>query len=411
MKSLLKNYKSINRSQNPSQQQQAVDQQNDQTVDSTGKIDSTGDERLVKQTCDKYQEDTSVPFNGLYILFLIIDDFPLEVFWRLWLKVYSNQIKVNVKVLFHAKFPEKVRSVWVKEHLLSVSFRPRWGSIEITKAMIKLLEEALKADKSCSHFCFASESCLPCCTLEELIQDLTLFPQSRLYWKVKANNGYSQQLQFDKLKKHIPQDCIVKSDQWMLLSRNHSQVLVDYVNSIDTPFKLFSTVHASDEMFIATCFALLGLFKVENTIVAGDFLSVANSDGITYNSNSFVKKRFTFCSWDESNAKNPRTFSSIEIKELVKLCKQEGCLFMRKYRLSNSREEADSSFNEWGQLVYGDEFHTLKATEDWFNLVTLNQPLYDDIEGGRFSDNTRNSKNRNRSELDENTNQRKTRKL
>ncbi|KAL7540997.1 hypothetical protein ACHAXR_011780, partial [Thalassiosira sp. AJA248-18] len=119
------------------------------------------------------------------LLFLTIDDLPHEHIWKEWLKSSSNGYlmvgkDVNdavtdsnhegstsnndavVSVLCHAKFPERIKSPWLRQrHLLQRSGsnndaddaknsprfhsrRPEWGSIEITRAMIDLLEEGLR---------------------------------------------------------------------------------------------------------------------------------------------------------------------------------------------------------------------------------------------------------------------------
>jgi hypothetical protein len=52
--------------------------------------------------------------SSLAILVLIIDEFPHEALWRLWLQRGSAHERGRVRFLFHAKFPDRVRSPWVK---------------------------------------------------------------------------------------------------------------------------------------------------------------------------------------------------------------------------------------------------------------------------------------------------------
>ena len=52
--------------------------------------------------------------SSLAILVLIIDEFPHEALWRLWLQRGSVHERGRVRFLFHAKFPDRVRSPWVK---------------------------------------------------------------------------------------------------------------------------------------------------------------------------------------------------------------------------------------------------------------------------------------------------------
>ena len=121
------------------------------------------------------------------LLFLTIDDLPHEHIWQEWLHPSSsstttstsssdnndnnnsNEEEVDggviVSVIVHAKHPHRINSPWLKQrHLLQQQQRgskqtanasvekvidfhtrkPEWGSVDITKAMMDLLEEGLK---------------------------------------------------------------------------------------------------------------------------------------------------------------------------------------------------------------------------------------------------------------------------
>jgi len=52
--------------------------------------------------------------SSLAILVLIIDEFPHEALWRLWLQRGGVHERGRVRFFFHAKFPDRVRSPWVK---------------------------------------------------------------------------------------------------------------------------------------------------------------------------------------------------------------------------------------------------------------------------------------------------------
>jgi hypothetical protein len=79
-------------------------------------------------------------FQSFGLLFIIIDDLPHELIWRAWLKS-SHSSFTPIQIFIHAKFPERIRSPWVKSHLVSFHYFPEWGSIEITKVMVHLLRE------------------------------------------------------------------------------------------------------------------------------------------------------------------------------------------------------------------------------------------------------------------------------
>lgn len=80
------------------------------------------------------------------LLFIIIDDLPHELIWRLWLNLNNNNTNNNennnkFEIFIHAKYPEKIQSKWVKKYLVDFCLLPEWGSVEITKVMIKLLRK------------------------------------------------------------------------------------------------------------------------------------------------------------------------------------------------------------------------------------------------------------------------------
>ena len=236
------------------------------------------------------------------LLFLTIDDLPHEHVWREWLKSCSsnevgefptNSSKQDdsssvqndtplVSVLCHAKFPDRIKSEWLRQrHLMKQSqshnqvtnddnmprfhsHRPEWGSVEITRAMIDLVEEALRIGTSEStnsmkylstqgnglldnnastnetastgyyseqdiprvdRFIFVSESCLPVTTLEEVEMALfgpktannsakSLYDKSWVNARSTPNNGYAKQQQWDAIRiDNIPRDYIWKADQ------------------------------------------------------------------------------------------------------------------------------------------------------------------------------------------------------
>lgn len=77
---------------------------------------------------------------ALCLCFIIIDEFPHEILWRSWLNRLSSDMKLKISIIIHAKFPGRVRSIWVKERLVPFNLKPEWGSKELTAVMLKLLK-------------------------------------------------------------------------------------------------------------------------------------------------------------------------------------------------------------------------------------------------------------------------------
>jgi hypothetical protein len=78
--------------------------------------------------------------GNLGILFIILDEFPNEVLWQAWLR--NSSFSDNIKIWFHAKYPKKVKSDWVRSNLCkSFQLSPEWGSVDLTRTMVGLLAE------------------------------------------------------------------------------------------------------------------------------------------------------------------------------------------------------------------------------------------------------------------------------
>ena len=343
--------------------ERSVDSNQDVMADHVMKVEEkykTSQEESNKSTKDN--TTTNKKQRHIALLFLTIDDLPHEHVWREWLKssasnyltgvdskdgckdteMKSNNIDngastnngddIIVSVLCHAKYPERIKSSWLRQrHLLQRATRhvdnnkvanaksddednkpnfhtrrPEWGSIEITRAMIDLLEEGMRIgtdDGDCSYhrymstntseevpnedtkpsptdvdmppvdrFIFVSESCLPVATLKEV--ELALFgprqakstisttdtkdEQSKLpptknmealynkSWinaRSTPNNRYARQLQWDAIRQtDIPQNLIWKADQWLVLIREHAEAIISMSDKYLEGRQLWSTM-------------------------------------------------------------------------------------------------------------------------------------------------------------------------
>jgi hypothetical protein len=127
---------------------------------------------------------------------MIIDDLPFEPLWRLWIED-SEICNCSIVIFIHAKYPERIRSSWVKQHLIpyDLTLRPEWGSLKLTEAMIHLLHSAIIDNTYIDYFTFASESCLPIFSIAETISRIQTEHCSWVNYGNKAVNGYSAQSQ------------------------------------------------------------------------------------------------------------------------------------------------------------------------------------------------------------------------
>lgn len=170
------------------------------------------------------------------LLAITIDDLPYEHIWKEWANANTTNTATNLNIIVslvaHAKYPNQVQSTWLQQRLILqprhvtrgnslsepefLSYKPKWGSIEIARAMIETLVNGMKIgkkedkddnndprfspqrfvisttkeimdDKQLStkddippvdKFIFISETCLPVTTLEECIRALFDIPAS-----------------------------------------------------------------------------------------------------------------------------------------------------------------------------------------------------------------------------------------
>lgn len=101
------------------------------------------------------------------LLSLSISDLPFEQIWKAWAETVSSSCSCFVSLVGHAKYPDKVQSPWLQQRLLLepprrgrgttlqdpvfLTHRPKWGSVEITRAMRDCLQTALSIGVT-NHF-------------------------------------------------------------------------------------------------------------------------------------------------------------------------------------------------------------------------------------------------------------------
>lgn len=279
----------------------------------------------------------------LGLLFIIIDKLPFESIWRLWLKECSECHQLRVRVWIHAKFPKNVTSPWVQERLVkSFQLKPDWGSLELTDVMIRMLKEAVEEEGGGmppTHFVFVSESCVPIASLDKTMREISSAQNvSWINYNTTSTNGYAQQGQFDVLKGVIPAQCVVKADQWIMLSRQHAQTVLALPEKLGSPvLPLFKKVRASDEMYFPCCLAVLGCI----TIASGP-----------HSCSAILRRPVTWCDWSEKG-KNPKVYTGLTNATVMEAL-AKGCLFFRKVKLSDNRPAEEIQFAQsWVRLILG----------------------------------------------------------
>ena len=136
---LLARYKGVNRSAAPA----SSAQENTAVVSTDSLLVAMEDFHKANRGAPigiEEEDSASLDRRSLVLCFIIIDGLPLEAIWRAWLQLAPEDHRNRIKIFIHAKHPEEVSSQWVRDRLVPFNLKPEWGSIELTRVMIKLLE-------------------------------------------------------------------------------------------------------------------------------------------------------------------------------------------------------------------------------------------------------------------------------
>lgn len=218
---------------------------------------------------------------------------------NLWVDWAQN---MDVRFFCHVKNPNAsdkfTTSILIPRHIDTC-----WGHISIVRAMLALLEHAVHAS-DCTHFIFASESCIPIARLKDMLMALSLDGRSRIGFEnmeqiaflnpTKAKRGlFLDELEEYSLKLH---------SQWVLLSRSDSEAILQ--NDMTT---CFENVFAPDESYFGTLLRSLGKSQM-----------------------GVHEHRITWDCWETSRASHPKLFDKLEPLILSEIL-SSGCFFARKF--------------------------------------------------------------------------------
>lgn len=275
------------------------------------------------------------------LLFIVQNDMPLLEIWTEWLMSAGG---AAFDIFIHAKHPAKLRAN-LGTHpfancIVNAKGSPtatKWGSIELTQTMHFLMCVALARAPTCTHMVFLSESCIPVVKPNSVLETARrLGAKSRFRIERIADctdTKYSLPRQFQSLAREFPEEYVVKSDQWVMLSRLHAAAIAELPARTGMQlWSIFSVIpKATDEMFMPSmlCAALGGLD--------------ADLDVDT--------RPITYKEW-EPGAPHPNTFVSIT-PGLVAKARAEGACFLRKIRAPVNTAGAARLVRGWRGAVLG----------------------------------------------------------
>ncbi len=304
-------------------------------------------QKAVGSTCTSSSESKRNKPIHLAICATIVSTLPQEQIWKSWLdqgqgKPSSENENMTASMYIHAKTPSAIpHNSWLKSKCIPISHNPNWNDIRIVKAMLSLIEYALKDDERTTHIMFVTESCIPIATINELAQFLREKGRTKVVdgdgdgddddadgswcsFLDTYGRGSVRCTRFDEHAcfqiKGVPEESIYKAlPGWCLLTKKHAKQILDLPSQEldgDDLYPLFRDVWAPEEVYFPTALSLLGVLPGKE----------------------IISKSIMWAKWDD-RARGQERAHPIEYDgrfgaALVREARQEGCYFMRKLKRS-----------------------------------------------------------------------------
>ncbi len=189
--------------------------------------------------------ETPAPRMG--VLFLTRGGLNQPGCWQEWLEATNGE----VTGFAHIKEPETVKEEWFLNLRISEAVETAWADISLVRAMLALLREAIK-DASLTHFAFASESCIPIKSWEEIRKRLVLDGRSMIGLEATEPMREKHRQRFDVVPWVEPRRRQVHP-QWVMLNREAAECLLE-----DDFTDRFAEMFAPDEHYIGCVLAMKG---------------------------------------------------------------------------------------------------------------------------------------------------------
>ena len=173
-------------------------------------------------------------------LFLTIGDVNQPDVWT----KYLEGAKGKYSVYSHPKFPEQVKTPWLKDALISKRVETGWGYI--TRAYECLLKEAMK-DTTNVKFVTISESCIPLKPFDPFYQYLKKDDVRTSYVKFMRLSQYDRQERIETQPDFRSIPSFQKHYARMCLSRYHVAKLL-----ASPHLEFFHNMHVGDEFFLSS---------------------------------------------------------------------------------------------------------------------------------------------------------------
>ena len=270
----------------------------------------------------------------LALCFLCVEKLPHRKLWQEWVRQAEHTAKKGghgLKIFIHAKFPERL-DPWSQQYLIRddrgevINFKPEWGKIEVTRALMKLFEIAL-THPDVGRMTYVSESCIPICTFDHACSELWRSDRSWVAAYDKPVNGYDTLMMNAVNTKYIPKECVRKCDTWCMLTRKHAHAILIDIPTIagSEIWPHFSRVKVADEIFMPTMMTVIGAIR-GGGIPGG---TGKRNELTSQHKDEVERRKTTHVDWSKGGP-HPKAFESFDL-QVQKDGFSNGCIFARKF--------------------------------------------------------------------------------
>ena len=192
------------------------------------------------------------------LCFIISYDHSLnkEHIWREWIEPNTEFINVY----FHYKDYKKIKSPWIKDHVIPPHYIAKTTYYHVVPAYMNLLSYAHDHDPKNKWFCMLTDSCVPIISPQHFRQlffqhtDYSIFRWKKAWWNVH--------LQKRANLRHLTEEFHLGNDPWFVLKREDAFACVRFALSCNTMYKRVCDGGLANESIFAII--LHGLKRLEN---------------------------------------------------------------------------------------------------------------------------------------------------
>jgi hypothetical protein len=234
------------------------------------------------------------------LCFLVYDRIECEVLWERWLKSHPDGDKFTLYV--HSKFDFQIESEFLRGRMnvLTDTVPTEWGGYSLVEATQRLFIAAM-ADANNYKYVLLSHTCIPVKPANYVWKFLTCNNLSYIFESKKTERWP----RYKELLRIVPHQKISKHHQWIILRRQHFDLINANHHIIK---KLYTGINIPDESWALTFLQICGLDNEINT---------------HYQS--------TYTNWHAADVvKHPKLYKEIDRRELKKFVFGE-YLFARKF--------------------------------------------------------------------------------